>query len=162
MARCRTERMASTFTVTRSRVVQAPPERVYPMVAGFRQWRAWSPWEGLDPDLHRDYSGPESGPGAHYAWSGNRKAGAGSMTVTEAEEPSRVVIDLRFDKPFTSRNTTTLDLRPLEGGTQVTWTMVGPRPMIMRLLGPLMNLDKLVGRDFDKGLDRLAVAAREG
>jgi hypothetical protein len=84
------------------------------------------------------------------------------MTITDAQEPSRVVIDLQFDKPFKSRNTTTLDLRPLEGGTQVTWTMVGPRLLLMRLMGPFMNLDKMVGRDFDKGLDRLAVAVREG
>lgn len=154
--------MTSTYTVTRSRVVQAPPERVYPLVADFRAWQSWSPWEGLDAELRRTYDGPESGTGAHYAWSGNRKAGAGSMTITDAQEPSRVVIDLQFDKPFKSRNTTTLVLRPLEGGTQVTWTMVGPRLLVMRLMGPFMNLDKMVGRDFDKGLDQLAVAVREG
>jgi uncharacterized protein YndB with AHSA1/START domain len=154
--------MASTYTVERTRVVQAPVERVYPLIADFRQWTRWSPWEDVDPELHRAYSGPEAGIGASYAWSGNRKAGAGTMTITDAEENRLVDIDLQFDKPFKARNRTTFELTPLGEGTKVTWRMVGPRPLVMRLMGPLMNVEKFVGKDFDKGLDRLALVAPPG
>ena len=151
--------MASSYTVERTRTIQAPVERVYPLIADFRQWTRWSPWEDVDPDLHRAYSGPATGPGASYAWSGNRKAGAGSMTITEAQENRLVVIDLRFEKPFRSASTTTFELTPAEGATRVTWRMVGPRPLLMRLLGPLLNPEKFVGKDFEKGLDRMALVA---
>jgi uncharacterized protein YndB with AHSA1/START domain len=151
--------MASTYTVERSRTINAPVERVYPLIADFRQWTRWSPWEDVDPDLHRDYGGAESGTGASYAWSGNRKAGSGTMTITDARENEMVDIDLQFEKPFKSRNRTTFTLDPQGDSTQVTWRMEGPRPLVMRLLGPLMNLEKVVGRDFDKGLDRMALVA---
>lgn len=152
--------MTSTYTVERTRTINAPPARVYSLVVDFREWERWSPWEDVDPELRRSYSGPPTGPGTRYAWSGNRKAGAGSMEITEASPDRRVVIDLQFDKPFKSRNTTTFELVPLgDDATQVTWRMVGPRPLLLRLMGPLMNLEKLVGGDFDKGLDRLAKVA---
>jgi uncharacterized protein YndB with AHSA1/START domain len=149
----------ATFTVERSRTIKAPVERVYPLIVDFRQWTRWSPWEDMDPDLHRAYGGAETGPGATYAWSGNRKAGAGTMTITGAEENSSVAIDLHFDKPFPSDNKIVFELVPDGDTTEVTWRMVGPRPWWMRLAGPLMNMEKFVGRDFDKGLDRMALVA---
>ena len=75
-------------------------------IADFRNWTSWSPWEGLDPDLERSYSGAESGAGAVYGWSGNRKAGQGHMEIIEADQPTRVEIDLTFEKPWKSRNDT--------------------------------------------------------
>jgi uncharacterized protein YndB with AHSA1/START domain len=154
--------MSSTYTVERTRVVQAPVERVYPLIADFRQWTRWSPWEDVDPELHRAYSGADSGTGARYAWSGNRKAGAGNMTVTDAQENSRVEIDLVFEKPFKSQTRTTFELTPLGEGTKVTWRMTGPKPLVMRILSPVMNMEKMVGKDFDKGLDRIALVAPAG
>jgi|SRR5215210_1795473 len=154
--------MPSTYNVERSRTINAPVERVFPLIADFKQWTRWSPWEDVDPDLHREYAGSDNGTGAVYAWSGNRKAGAGKMTITNAEENRLVDIDLQFEKPFKSRNRTTFTLEPSGESTQVTWRMEGPRPLIMRLAGPLMNMDKIVGKDFDKGLDRLALTAPMG
>src|SRR3954452_16238112 len=151
--------MASSYTVERSRTIPAPVERVYPLIVDFHQWPRWSPWEDLDPDLHRSYAGPDAGTGATYAWSGNRKAGAGKMSITDVAENQRVDIDLAFEKPFKSQNTTTFTLVPDGEQTTVTWLMTGPRPLLMRMLGPLMNMDKLVGKDFEKGLDRMAQVA---
>jgi len=94
------------YSVQRSLRIGAPPERIYDQIADFRKWRNWSPWEDLDPALERSYSGAEAGTTAAYAWSGNRKAGRGRMTITEATEPSRVQIDLVFEKPWKSRNDT--------------------------------------------------------
>lgn len=149
----------STYTVERSTTIAAPPQTVFDLVADFRLWRRWSPWEDVDPDLQRTYSGAESGVGAVYEWSGNRKAGQGRMEIVEAEPPSTIVIALDFLKPFKAHNTTTFTFVPEGEGTRVRWTMVGRRPLMMRLLGFLFDPEKLVGPDFEKGLARLGAAA---
>ena len=154
--------MTSTYTVERSRTVQASPDEIRPLLTNFRNWRLWSPWEEVDDDLHRAYSGPHAGVGAHYAWNGNRKAGAGTMEVVRLDE-REVEIRLEFLKPFKSVTTTTFVLTPQgEDRTEVLWRMVGPRPLVMRVLGKLMDPDKMVGKDFEKGLASLDDAARQG
>lgn len=147
--------MADTFTVERRAVVAGPPEAVYEQIVDFHNWTNWSPWEELDPDLERSYSGAESGVGAVYEWKGNRKAGQGRMEITEAMAPSRVAIALEFLKPFKSSNTTTFELEGAGGGTEVTWRMVGPKTLGTRIMGIFTSMDKLVGKDFEKGLDKL-------
>jgi uncharacterized protein YndB with AHSA1/START domain len=144
-----------TYTVERSTTIDAPPERVFAEVADFRNWRRWSPWEGLDPDLQRTYSGSQSGTGAAYAWSGNRKAGQGRMEIVEATQPSRVAIDLVFEKPWKARNDTAFTIRPEGAGSHVTWTMVGRKTFMTKVMGIFTSMDKLVGKDFEKGLARL-------
>lgn len=158
--------MGDTFTVERTTVVDAPPRRVFEQVADFHRWQAWSPWEGLDPDLRRSYSGAGAGTGAVYEWSGNRKAGAGRMQITRADEPSLVHVDLRFTKPFKSENDMTMTFEP-EGPsgsrTRVTWTLVGPMTFMTRVMGIFTSMDKMVGPDFEKGLRQLKhVAERPG
>ena len=144
--------MADTYTVTRSATIQAPPEEVWTHVVDFREWQAWSPWEGMDPNQERTYTGPESGVGSHYAWSGNRKVGQGSMEITEADAPNRVVVALEFIKPFRSSNTTTLELQPEGDATQVTWTMVGPLSLVTKVMSVFKSMDSFVGSDFERGL----------
>ena len=151
--------MTSTYTVERTRMIEVPPGRVFPLIADFRQWPRWSPWEDVDPDLHRSYTGAESGVGAVYGWSGNRKAGAGRMEILRAEPEELVEIDLRFEKPFKSRSTTTFLLAPEGDRTRVTWRMTGPRPLPIRLTQKFFDMDKLIGKDFDRGLDRMALVA---
>jgi uncharacterized protein YndB with AHSA1/START domain len=152
--------MSATYTVERSRTVEAPPERVRALIEDFHEWPRWSPWEGVDPELRRTYSGPASGPGATYAWSGNRKAGQGRMEMRSVTD-ERIDVALHFDKPFRADNDVAFLLEPTGGGTRVTWRMTGARPLVMRLAGPLLSMDRLLGRDFDRGLDQLAAAARE-
>ena len=150
----------STYTVTREATIAAPPERVYAELVDFRRWRAWSPWEDLDPELDRTYSGADAGPGAHYAWSGNRKAGQGAMEITRAEEPSAVDIDLTFEKPFKARNKTSFLIAPAgDGGSRVTWTMTGQKTFMTKVMGIFKSMDSLVGPDFEKGLARLKTTA---
>jgi uncharacterized protein YndB with AHSA1/START domain len=144
-----------TYTVVRSASVDAPPHRVYEQVADFRNWPHWSPWEDLDPDLKRTYSGAEAGTGAVYEWSGNRKAGQGRMEVLEAVDPSKVRIDLQFLKPFKARNETTFDIVGEGDGSRVTWTMHGRRTPALKVMGIFRSMDKMIGPDFEKGLSRL-------
>jgi uncharacterized protein YndB with AHSA1/START domain len=150
-----------TYTVERSAIVDAPAERVYEQISDFHLWPAWSPWEGIDPAMERTYSGSERGTGAAYAWSGNRKAGRGRMEITEATSPHRVDIDLVFEKPFKARNDTRFVLTRENGSTRVTWIMTGRNTMATRVMGLFSSMDKMIGKDFEKGLAQLkAVAER--
>ena len=119
----------------------------------------WSPWEGVDPDLRRDYSGPDHGVGSTYHWSGNKKAGEGEMQIKEST-PTSVVVDLEFLKPFKATNVTTFSLVPAGDATEVTWTMTGTRGALMSLMGKLF-FDKAIGRDFEKGLAALTQSAEQ-
>ena len=148
--------MGDNYTVERSTKINAPASAIYEQIADFHRWTAWSPWEGLDPDMKRTYSGPESGPGAAYAWSGNRKAGEGQMEITQAAPPSRVEVALDFLKPFKSSSITTFDLVAEGEATRVIWTMTGPKTLMTRVIGLFKSMDKMIGPDFEKGLDRLA------
>ncbi len=148
-----------TYEVSRSIPVEADPARVHGLVNDFREWRAWSPWEDLDPALERTYEGPEAGVGARYSWRGNRKAGEGSMELTSST-PQRIEVALTFLRPFKASNQVTFDLVPSSGGsTDVTWTMTGEQKGLMGVLGKVIPMDKLVGKDFEKGLARLKAAA---
>ncbi|MEI2712532.1 MAG: SRPBCC family protein [Nocardioides sp.] len=145
------------FSLARSTTIAADPARVHDLIDDFREWPDWSPWEGMDPELKRTYSGPTRGVGSHYAWQGNNKAGEGSMEITESDQ-SKVVIDLRFVKPFKAENISRFDLAQSGDATQVTWTMTGQRNFLMGLLGPVF-FDKMIAKDFEKGLAQLKVAA---
>ena len=147
--------MADTYTVQRSLHVDAAPERVHEQIADFHRWTAWSPWEDVDPALERRYAGPDSGPGAVYLWSGNRRAGRGRMEVTESVPPTHVRVDLTFEKPFKAHNDTWFTVEPDGAGCRVTWTMTGRMSAATRLMGLFSSMDKLLGPDFEKGLRRL-------
>jgi len=151
--------MADTYTVRRSVAVDAPPERVHVHLADFRRWTAWSPWEDVDPAMERHYEGAESGVGAVYRWSGNRKAGRGRMEITESRPPGLLRVDLTFEKPFKAHNDTWFEVVPEGTGSRVTWTMTGPLSVGTRLLGLFSSMDKLIGPDFEKGLRRLKTVA---
>jgi uncharacterized protein YndB with AHSA1/START domain len=144
-----------TFKVERSIAIAAPPDRVFEAIADFHRWTDWSPWEGLDPNLQRTYSGAEEGVGAIYEWEGTRKVGKGRMEITETSAPTHVSIQINFIKPFKSQNQATFTLTPDGGATNVTWSMVGPKTFATRVMGIFTSMDKLVGGDFEKGLAQL-------
>ena len=155
--------MADTYTVERSATVSAPAERVYEQIVDFHRWPAWSPWEDIDPAMRREYSGPDRGEGAAYAWSGNRKAGEGRMEIVRAVDAERVDIDLRFVKPFKARNDTSFVLSPqVDGSTLVRWTMTGRKTVATKVMGLFSSMDKMIGPDFERGLARLKQATESG
>ncbi len=149
-----------SFTLSRSLAINAPPERIFPLIGSFRNWARWSPWEKLDPDLKRSYGGPEAGLGSVYAWEGKGKAGQGRMEIVEAAEPSRLALNLDFIKPFEAHNHVTFALEPAGGGaTTVTWTMTGPTPFIAKIIHVFVDMDRVLGDDFAKGLAEMKAAA---
>jgi uncharacterized protein YndB with AHSA1/START domain len=140
------------FIVRRATRIRATPEKIFPQINDFHNWASWSPWEKMDPTMTRTFSGAPSGPGAVYEWEGNSKVGKGRMEITDTAAPRRVVIKLDFMKPFTAHNVAEFTLEPQTDATDVTWTMRGPSPFITKVMGVFMNMDKLIGRDFDAGL----------
>ena len=147
-----------TFTISRATDIQAPAATVHGLISAYRRWIDWSPWEGIDPHLQRTYTGADAGVGAKYAWVGNKKVGSGNME-TIRDEPDRIEIRLEFTAPWKAVNTTVFDLAETAGTTRVTWTMTGEHRGLRGLLMGLMPMDKIVGKDFEKGLAQLKAKA---
>ncbi|HEX7643997.1 MAG TPA: SRPBCC family protein [Burkholderiaceae bacterium] len=150
-----------TFRIERKITIKAAPEKVYALIDDFHNWPAWSPWEKLDPVMSRSFSGAASGKGAGYAWQGNKKVGKGAMEILEAQQPDKIVIKLDFFEPFEAHNTAQFDLSSAGGETTVTWAMYGPSPYMMKLMHMFMNMDKMVGKDFEEGLNNLKANAEK-
>jgi uncharacterized protein YndB with AHSA1/START domain len=145
-----------TFSVQRAAAVKAPPEKIFPLINDFHQWGTWSPWEGKDPGMKRTYSGTASGRGAVYAWDGNKNVGSGRMEILDASSPSKIVINLDFFKPFEAHNTAEFTVVPQgDGATNINWVMHGPAPFMSKIMQVFMNIDKMVGKDFEIGLSNL-------
>lgn len=149
----------NSFRVRRSTRIAAPPEKVFPLINDFHQWTSWSPWERLDPNLQRTYSGADAGKGAVYEWHGNNKVGAGRMEIVDSFDPSKILIQLDFLKPFKASNRTEFTLETEGGSTDVHWEMYGASPFMAKLMGIFMSMDKMVGRDFERGLASMKAVA---
>lgn len=149
----------NSFRVRRSTRIDAPPEKVFPLINDFHQWTAWSPWERMDPNLKRTYSGAEAGKGAIYEWQGNNKVGQGRMEIVDSFDPRKLLIQLDFLKPMKARNMTEFTLEPEGKSTDVHWEMYGASPFMMKLMGVFMPMDKMVGRDFERGLANMKATA---
>lgn len=147
------------FNVERSIRVDAPPEAVFPLINDFHRWDRWSPWEKVDPAMTRSYSGAERGRGAVYEWAGNSKVGAGRMEITDSTPPNSLTVKLDFLRPFEGHNVASFAVDPLDDASRVTWAMRGPSPYMMRVMGLFVSMDKLVGKDFEKGLVNLKAVA---
>ena len=148
----------STFTVSRSKTIAAPPAIVFAQVSDFHKWADWSPWEKLDPNMQKTYGGPESGTGATYEWSGSGDVGKGKMTITSAANDN-VEIDLEFIEPFPAKNKTVISLKPAGEGTDVTWSMSGENNFLGKAMSLVMDMDRMIGTDFDKGLESLSMVS---
>lgn len=146
------------FRIERRTRVNVPPERIMPLVNNFTSWREWSPWEGRDPNLRRTMSGAPSGVGAVYNWEGNNQVGQGRMEIVESTL-QRILIKLDFIKPFAASNMAEFTFTPAGGATDVNWAMTGTRPFMMKVMGVFMDMDKIVGKDFEAGLASLKAQA---
>jgi carbon monoxide dehydrogenase subunit G len=149
----------AAFHIERSILVNAPPASAFAQVNDFHAWAAWSPYEKLDPQMTKTFDGAPLGVGAMYAWSGNAKAGEGRMTIVDSNPPSRIGIKLEFTKPFAATNRATFTFVPGADGTKVTWSMDGEYAFMAKAAGLFMDMDKLVGTDFEKGLVSLKALA---
>jgi uncharacterized protein YndB with AHSA1/START domain len=151
-----------TFRVVRTTSIKAPPEKIFALVNDFRAWGAWSPWENKDPAMKRSYSGPRSGKGAVYEWDGDKNVGQGRMEIADASPPSKVALKLDFVRPFETRNTVEFTMAPSGDATNVRWDMQGPVPYFAKIFHLFIDVDRMVGADFEAGLANLkALAERQ-
>jgi uncharacterized protein YndB with AHSA1/START domain len=145
----------NTFSVQRGATMKAPPEKIFSLINDFHQWGNWSPWENRDPAMTRSFSGAQSGRGAVYAWEGNKNVGSGRMEILDASASSKIIIKLDFLKPFEAHNTAEFTMLPQGDATNVTWVMHGPAPFMSKMMQVFMNMDKMIGKDFETGLANL-------
>ena len=150
----------SHFSIQRTKRIGAPPEKVFPLINDVHEFIKWSPFE-KDPNMKRTFRGPSAGPGMVYEFDGNRNVGAGFVEVKESHPVSKIVMRLVMTRPFAADNIVTFTLAPATVGTDVTWQMTGPQPFMAKVMSTIINCDKMVGGEFDKGLASLnALAAK--
>jgi hypothetical protein len=142
----------SDFRVSRSMTMAAPQAAVFEQVNDFHNWNAWSPWAKLDPNAKNSFEGPSSGPGSKFRWDGNSDVGAGSMTILESEPNEHVRIKLDFIRPFEGTSDVHFNLKPEGDKTSVTWTMAGKNNFIAKAISLVIDCDKMIGDQYEKGL----------
>ncbi len=148
------------FRVERSTTIAAPPEKIAAIVTDFKRGIEWSPWEKLDPAMKKTFSGPSTGVGSVYEWNGNDDVGSGRQEIVKVE-PNLVSMKVDFFTPFEARNMADFKLEPEGSGTKVTWSIYGPNPFMSKVMGIFMDIDSMIGNDFDKGLAALKELAEK-
>lgn len=150
-----------TFRVQRVTSIKAPPEKIFPYLSDLRSFATWSPYEKKDPAMQRTFSGPASGKGAVYEWDGDKNVGKGRMEIADTAPPSRVAIKLDFVRPFEAHNIVEFTLAPKGDSTDVTWAMQGPVPYVAKIMHVFVDMDSMVGKDFEAGLASLKAVAEK-
>jgi uncharacterized protein YndB with AHSA1/START domain len=145
----------SEFRITRTATISAPAPAVFAQVNDFHNWETWSPWAKLDPAAKTTFEGQSAGTGAIFRWAGNKEVGEGSMTITESHPPDLIRIKLEFLKPFAATNTTEFTFTPEGNQTAVTWSMAGKNNFIAKAICLFLNMDNMVGGQFEKGLGNM-------
>ena len=140
------------FRVVRSATLSAPAPVVFAQVNDLHKWEGWNPWQKKDPAMKLTFAGPPAGPGASYSWAGNNEVGEGRLTITESRPSDLVRIKLEFMKPFAATNTAEFTFKPEGDKTAVTWSMEGNKNFFAKAIHLVMNMDKMVGGEFEKGL----------
>jgi hypothetical protein len=151
----------NTFSYARSIRINAPPEKVAALISDFKKWVVWSPWEKKDPALKRTYSGTTSGVGSVYAWDGNKNVGSGRMEILE-QTPRKIRIKLDFFAPFKASNVAEFTFMPQGDATDVHWVMTGENVFIGKVMSTFIDMDKMIGKDFEAGLADMKTAAERG
>jgi hypothetical protein len=156
-----------TFKIERTATIAAPAMVAFGQVNDFHKWNAWSPWEGAwspwggrDPQLKRSYEGSASGMGAKYGWVGNDDVGEGKMEITESKPGELVRIKLDFIKPMEATHLTTFSFKSAGEQTSVTWSLEGKHNFMGKAFSMVMDMDQMVGKDFEKGLASMSTVAQ--
>jgi len=145
----------SEFRVARTTTIAAPPSAVFVHVNDFRKWDAWNPWAKIDPAMKQSYEGAPAGAGAVYVWAGNSQVGEGRMTMTESRPGEAIRIRMEFLKPLAATSTALFTFRPEGDQTVVTWGMEGRNNFVAKAIHLVMNMDRMIGGQFEKGLAQL-------
>ena len=149
----------SEFRVARETTIAAPVPVVFAQVNDFQQWRAWSPYDKLDPAMRKTYQGPPAGAGASYSWVGNSHAGEGRATIIDSRPSDLIRIQLDFVKPFAGTAFAEFAFKPEGDRTVVEWSLAGNNNFVSKAVHLFLNMDKMVGGQFEEGLAELKSVA---
>lgn len=155
-------RQPADFKVTRTDSISASASAIFPHVNTLQLWNAWSPWAKLDPNSKTTFEGPTAGVDAKMSWAGNNKVGVGSMTILESRPDEYIQFKLEFQKPMKATNIAEFSFKPEGDQTTVTWTMTGTNNFMGKVMGLVINCDKMVGGQFEKGLADLKTVVEAG
>ena len=147
--------------VERTAQINAPADIVFSIINDLHQWGLWSPYDKHDPQMQKTFEGPLTGPGASYAWNGNKNVGAGRLTIVDTKPGELVTMALEFTRPFACQNRVDFKLVPIAGGTQVSWIMEGKNTFFSKAMSLFISMDKMVGTDFEQGLVNLNAVAEK-
>lgn len=148
------------FHIERSVETDASVQDIYAILSDLNQYPKWSPWQERDPGLQQVIEVHPGVVGSKLSWEGNREVGAGRLTITEAEANQEIVLRLEFFRPFATTNRARWTIERLEDKRRITWSMDGVNEGLMpRVFGMFMDMDAVVGRDFEKGLETLKTLA---
>ncbi|OWK41700.1 SRPBCC family protein [Fimbriiglobus ruber] len=150
----------TNFRIERSTRIDVPSDVVFAIINDLHQWGRWSPYDGRDPAMKKTFEGPNAGPGAVYSWNGNKDVGEGRLTIVDSKLGELVSMKLEFSRPFKCSNQVNFKLAPSAGGTRVSWVMDGKNNFMAKAFSLVVNMDKMVGKDFEQGLANLNAAAR--
>ena len=152
----------SEYRVARRTTIAAPPSAVFAQVNDFHHWGAWNPWAKIDPAMQQRYEGSAAGVGAVYAWEGNKEVGEGRMTIVESRPHDRIRIKLEFLKPFAATSLAEFTFRPDGDRTDVAWSMTGDVNFVAKVVHLFMDMDKMIGGNFEKGLAAMKSVVEAG
>jgi uncharacterized protein YndB with AHSA1/START domain len=155
-------RKPNVFRIERTLRIDAPPAAIFPLINDLHRFNAWSPYAKMDPLARNTHSGAALGVGAVFDWDGNKKVGTGRMEIIESVPVSKVAMKLDFFKPFEAHNTAEFVLKPVGASTDVTWAMFGPQVFMGKVMSLFMNMDKMVGGQFEEGLANLKRLTENG
>ena len=145
----------SEFRIARTGTISATAAVVFAQVNDFHNWEAWSPYAKLDPAMKKTYEGAPAGTGAIYTWAGNNEVGEGRTTIIKSRPNELISIKLEFVRPFAGTSTAEFTFKPEGNQTGVTWSLTGKNNFIAKAIGLFMNMDKMVGGQFEQGLAQL-------
>ncbi|APJ04339.1 SRPBCC family protein [Silvanigrella aquatica] len=145
----------SNFKIVRELKINAPPETVFNYVNDLRKFTEWNPWSKIDPQAKQIFKGPISGKGASYSWEGNNDVGTGSMTIIETQPYAFIKIQLDMIKPFSDTNNVEFSFKADGNATNISWTIKGKANFISKLFCVFIDRDKIIGSEFEKGLQNL-------
>jgi hypothetical protein len=147
-------RKPDDFTISRQIAINALPGDIFGWINNVRNFNKWNPWAAMEPNNVITYNGTDEGPGASYSWQG-KKTGEGSMTLLDQKKPAEVNYALDFVKPFKANNKANFRIEDSNGTTTVIWTMSGKSAFSHKLMQTFFSMDKMVGKDFERGLASL-------
>jgi uncharacterized protein YndB with AHSA1/START domain len=145
--------------IERSTTINAPPEKIFPLIDDFHNWSQWAPQDKEDITVKRTFSGSASGEGAVSDWTGTGNTGRGRMSITRSVPPTNVSVLVDWVKPFQAHNVNEFTLEPQGATTKVTWTMQGTNVYMMKLMSVFTSMDRFMGKHFEDGLANLKAAA---